>query len=139
MRQFGEPISGARHRPGAYAIIHDHDRGLAVVLTEVYVLPGGGVEASESFEEAAVREVAEETGLAVAVTGHVGSARQAIGRLNKEAHYFSCRILGEGRGTEPDHELRWFTLGEALPRFHLDADRWAVETWARASGRRSGS
>lgn len=40
-------------------------------------LPGGRVEPGESDEQAVVREVAEETGLDVTVTAHVGSVRRA--------------------------------------------------------------
>ena len=37
--------------------------------SDLWGLPGGGVEGDESFEEAAVREVREETGIACGVTG----------------------------------------------------------------------
>ena len=38
----------------------------------MWSLPGGGIEAGESITEAAIREVKEETGLDVRITGLVG-------------------------------------------------------------------
>lgn len=47
------------------ALVHRKDNGL-------WALPGGGMELGESIEECAVREVKEETGLDVEITGLVG-------------------------------------------------------------------
>lgn len=57
----------------AVAVIRDDK----VLLTqredfEVWCLPGGGVDANETVEQAGIREVREETGLAVQIVGLVG-------------------------------------------------------------------
>ena len=50
---------------GRIALVHRVDNGL-------WALPGGGMDLGESIEDCAVREVKEETGLDVRVTGLVG-------------------------------------------------------------------
>lgn len=50
---------------GWIALVHRKDNGL-------WALPGGGMEPGESIEDCAVREVEEETGLHVEITGLVG-------------------------------------------------------------------
>ena len=50
---------------GRVALVRRKDNGL-------WALPGGGMELGESIEDCAVREVKEETGLDVEITGLVG-------------------------------------------------------------------
>jgi len=135
MRQFGTPIPGARVRPGAYAIVHDARRGLAVVRTSgPRHLPGGGIEPGEDESAAVVREVAEETGLTVEVLEPIGVVMQAVDHLNKVSHYLWCGLLAEGGESEPDHQLSWMPWPHAMWNLWLEADRWAIGTWARARG-----
>ena len=51
---------------GRIALVHRKDNGL-------WALPGGGMELGESIEDCAIREVKEETGLDVEITGVVGA------------------------------------------------------------------
>jgi ADP-ribose pyrophosphatase YjhB (NUDIX family) len=54
-----------RDEAGRLLLIHKIDN-------DFWALPGGGMELGESIADAAVREVAEETGLTVELTGLVG-------------------------------------------------------------------
>jgi len=81
---------------GALATIFD-DQGRVLLVHQTYAgskwaWPGGGVEENESPWDAAVREVKEETGLAVQIVRLVSvynfSARNGLG------FQFLCRIVG---------------------------------------------
>ena len=70
-------------RNGKLLLIHRQKPG-----RDYYVLPGGGVELEESFEEACIREVREETGLAVL-------ALRLVSRyitLEKEENYYFTQV-----------------------------------------------
>jgi 8-oxo-dGTP diphosphatase len=81
----------------------------------VFALPGGGVESNESAEEAAIREMGEETGLIVQpkrVIGHYFP----INRLTKPTILIECEKIG---GTECLSEetkgIEYFSL-KSLPK-----------------------
>jgi 8-oxo-dGTP pyrophosphatase MutT (NUDIX family) len=73
--EYGDRIGAtARLRAGATAAVLDGDRLLLTKRTDngEWCLPGGGIDAGERPAEAAEREVFEETGLTVRVTGLLG-------------------------------------------------------------------
>lgn len=67
-----------------------------------YVFPGGKVEEGEGPEEAVVREVKEETGLAVKVIELIASRIHPV--TNKSMSYYRCEIISE-KINEIDGEL----------------------------------
>ncbi len=88
-----------------------------------YVLVSGFLEAFESVEMAAVREVREETGLDVAIERIIGS--YSCKPIGKNMVFVVCvaRLLGgELRVSDELEDARWFRLG-ALPAWPPD---WPV-------------
>ncbi|MFL5799279.1 MAG: NUDIX hydrolase [Actinomycetota bacterium] len=83
-------------------------------------LPKGLIEPDEEPEEAALREVREETGLEAEIDRDLGSIsyfyRWEDEGVRKSVRFFLMRATG-GDTSEHDHEMeevRWFPLSEAL-------------------------
>lgn len=84
-----------RHRNASRVVIRSGERVLVVADTDPgvpgshwYVLPGGGWDPAESSREAAVRELAEETGLSVHADDLVGPVAHRI-----VSHGYSDQVL----------------------------------------------
>jgi len=102
----------------------------------IWGLPKGGPNPGESLEEAAVREVSEETGLQVVVQGKIGTieywfAREGV-RYHKFVHHYLMTATG-GSVEEHDWEydrVDWFPVEEASKtlsyRNEVDVVRKAV-------------
>lgn len=133
MTQFGEVPGDAIERPGAYAVVFGPEGAIAFVRTPVGTyLPGGGADPGETLEETLHREIAEETGLIVAIEHHLGVVRQVVERhrkpaWNKVCTYFQCTLRGTTRKVEDDHELVWIAREYAARAARLPCDRWAIE------------
>ena len=99
----------------------------------LWSLPKGHIEASESAEEAAVREVAEETGIAGRIVGRLGTIDfwfMADGRrVHKTVHHFLLRAVG-GALSDADvevTEVAWVPLTELGGRLAYADERALVE------------
>ena len=111
LRRDGKVLLGRRHE--------DYRRATSDLRGEgTWTLPGGKLEYGESFEEGAIRETLEETGIRIdrIVVIAVNNDK------NEHAHFVTLGLLaeefsGEPKVMEPDKivEWRWFGLDE-LPR-----------------------
>jgi 8-oxo-dGTP pyrophosphatase MutT (NUDIX family) len=92
-------------------------------------LAKGGIEDDESPEDAAIREVREETGLLAEIEASLGETRyfyvwESV-RIRKTVHFFLMRHTGgdvEDRDDEME-EIRWFPLERALKRAAYRGER----------------
>jgi 8-oxo-dGTP pyrophosphatase MutT (NUDIX family) len=95
----------------------------------VWGLPKGLVEKGESFEEAAIREVREETGFDGDVTAPLGTVSYWFvwegTRINKTVHFFQMKLTG-GDAAFRDMEMEdvdWFPLSTAAESVAFDSER----------------
>jgi 8-oxo-dGTP pyrophosphatase MutT (NUDIX family) len=98
-----------------------------------WTLPKGTPRPGETREATALREVAEETGLEVAITGPLDSIRytfmQRGTRINKTVHYFMMVPIG-GDLSRHDHEferVRWVRFDDAHSLLTFETERLLVD------------
>ncbi len=120
-------------RPGARVILLDPDDRILMIRTEtddtdppvLWITPGGAVEEGESFEEAARREMWEETGITDFELGPCVWTRQNVWRWGKDWYdsrerYFFSRVGQTDLTPERMEEIeiltftgfRWWTIEE---------------------------
>lgn len=100
-------------------------------------LAKGAIERGESDEQAAVREVLEETGLRAEVEADLGDIRyfyvwEGV-RVRKRVHFYLMRATG---GDVADHDsemedVRWFPLRTAIKRAAYKGEREVIERAAK--------
>jgi 8-oxo-dGTP pyrophosphatase MutT (NUDIX family) len=138
---------------GGIVVRHDSD-GLWLVVGSrrrerdgrTWTLPKGTPNPGETREETALREVAEETGLEVRITGPLDSIEywfvQSGTRIHKTVHYFLMEPIG-GDLALHDHEfqeVRWIRFSEAGALLTFETERALVaRAGAIAGGAHSGA
>jgi ADP-ribose pyrophosphatase YjhB (NUDIX family) len=120
----------------AGGLVVDRDTGTAAVIGRLdrrgrllWSLPKGHIEAGETAEEAAVREVEEETGIIGRVVAPLGTIDfwfvAEDRRVHKTVHHFLLRALG-GELSDEDvevAEVAWVPLGELESRLAYADER----------------
>jgi len=97
-------------------------------------LPKGKLDAGESFEDGAVREVLEETGVRGRIVGELESTSYADRKgREKLVRWYRMELDGDPSDFAPNDEvdeLRWLTPGEAGALLTYERDRALVQTLA---------
>ena len=102
-----------------------------------FTLPKGHVENFESLEEAAKREVLEETGYPVEIIDSIGSFEYKVQEnknganvyIIRRVYYFECIVCGENLETENPDEAegktnkKWLDYKEALCELTYESDK----------------
>jgi 8-oxo-dGTP pyrophosphatase MutT (NUDIX family) len=96
-------------------------------------LPKGGMEAGETPEQAAAREVREETGVVATVRRPLGDVRYTYRRngrrVRKTVHFFLFDFV-EGSTDDHDHEVddaRWIGIAGAPAELTYPGERALIE------------
>ena len=132
------PGSDTRIEVSAGGVVYQEgDDGIEVILAArrtrrgelAWGLAKGGIEADESIEDAAVREVREETGIQAEIEASLGETRYFYVweevRIRKTVHFFLMRATGGDPDDRDDEmeEVRWFPLERALKRAAYRGER----------------
>lgn len=137
-------MSGARAVRDAVAaggVVYRRREGrVEVVLVarrraNLWVLPKGRPEPGETLEQAALREVAEETGLRVEIVAEVGSDHYSFDppgeevRVKKVVRHYLMEPRGGNLNMHDDEYdiVQWLDLNEACRRLTFPSQRAIVE------------
>jgi 8-oxo-dGTP pyrophosphatase MutT (NUDIX family) len=105
-----------------------------------WTLPKGTPHAGETTEETALREVAEETGLEVRITGPLDSIEywfvQRGTRIHKTVHYFLMEPTGGdlARHDREFEQVRWLPIPDAPGLLTFETERALVSRAAERIG-----
>jgi 8-oxo-dGTP pyrophosphatase MutT (NUDIX family) len=94
-----------------------------------WTLPKGKLDAGESFEAAALREVWEETGLRTRLERELPAVEYSVGDRPKVVRYWLMSVEsdpGFERNDEVD-ELRWLSPADAASLLTYDRDKGVLE------------
>lgn len=137
-------------RLAAYAVIVDQaDRVLLALWNgpkvPAWTLPGGGVQLQETPEQAAIREVLEETGYQVELTGLLGVDTESIPAAERISGaprplkavrvIYRARVVGGAPANEvggSTDEARWFPLADVPSLHRVDMVDAALALWRPA-------
>ena len=125
-------ILGA-NRFETYSKVREGSRGIIVedgqiLLTHEinsgwWLIPGGGREEGETFEECCIREVEEETGYIVQPLVQFLEMNEYYEEYRYTGYYYICEVIGQGQMNLTEAEMRrgvrpeWIPLEEAIEIF----------------------
>lgn len=88
--------------------------------TDQLMIPGGGLESRETYEQCLIREIEEETGYIIEVKEKIVTINEYYGDTLWINHYYICNIVGNGSVKLSKEEMqegmtaKWIRLNECL-------------------------
>jgi 8-oxo-dGTP diphosphatase len=107
---------GVIERDGSVLLVHRPEY-------DDWSFPKGKLEDGETWEEGALREVEEETGLRCTIGDEIGRTHYAVLQGPKEVRYFRMTCDGAPRAQNEVDDVRWVPLAEARELLTHDRDR----------------
>ncbi len=129
-------IDGPTHAGGV--VVRGDGLELRVLLVTAkrqpnqWVFPKGHIEAGETVEQAAVREVEEESGVVATIGPPIGSLEFRNARGVVKAQFFVMTFVSEGPPRE-GRRRAWFTTEEARQALAYEDSRMLVVKAARTA------
>lgn len=127
IEQYGKSVSETPSftRIGCRGLIIENGKILLSheINTGAYLIPGGGLEADESFKECCKREVLEETGYIVETGRQFITVNEYYYDKLYISHYFPCKIVGNAKQILTENEIEhgvtpeWVGIEKALEIF----------------------
>ena len=123
-----------RHEHSAGGVLLEDGKVLLILMQnlrgeKVWTFPKGHLDPGETPEQAAVREVREETGWVCAIKAELYTAHYSFYRggvpVQKDVRWFlMARTGGDGQPTTPDEVFgsKWLTLAEAEKQLLYPSD-----------------
>ncbi len=92
-----------------------------------WVLPKGHIEAGESMERCAIREVKEETGVWARIKREITDSKYTV-KDEVVVRFFLMEQVGKGEQNDELRETKWVTLNDAINQWSVHAEiRGALE------------
>lgn len=106
---------------GVIGLVFDQDQKRVLLIKRrdipVWVLPGGGIDKGETAEQAAIREILEETGLKAKIIRKV--AEYSYSNSKRKSHLFLCEALSGELTTGPEtKDINYFSITELAEPHH---------------------
>ncbi|MBP6929750.1 MAG: NUDIX domain-containing protein [Candidatus Moranbacteria bacterium] len=118
-------------REAARAVAFDDEGRIPILFVGkhgYHKLPGGGIESGEDVMQALAREMKEETGCGIEVTGEIGTIVEyrTEWHIKQTSYCYLAKITSKGETAFDDGEVKddfklvWMTLDEAIATLEKD-------------------
>ena len=118
---------GILEKDGKYLLVQENQK----ICKGKWNIPAGGLDENESLIEGAKREIYEETGCKVEVTGILEIVNEILEGVNVVCFFFDTNIIDENINADGNEisNVKWFTYEEILNmKDELRADGYFLNT-----------